>query len=146
MKAPDYVVRYSLIKEPTCFEQFRVVSSSRAHEFIRGIYKDIDVYESFYMITLDSNNNVTGYVKIGQGGISGTVADPILIMKYAIESLSKAVILVHNHPSGNLDVSNADKELTRRVKVTLKELEINLLDHLILTKDDYMSFGDDGLI
>jgi DNA repair protein RadC len=87
-----------------------------------------------------------GWVKISQGGITGTVADPRLIFQAALLTNSSALILSHNHPSGNLNPSQADIELTRKIKEGGKILEISLLDHLIISGDGYYSFADEGMI
>jgi DNA repair protein RadC len=84
------------------------------------------------------------YAKISQGGITGTVVDPRLVAKYAVESLAVGVILAHNHPSGNLKPSTPDKVLTDKVKEGLKYLDIKLLDHIILTNDGYYSMMEEG--
>ena len=83
---------------------------------------------------------------IGRGGISGTVADVRVILKLGIENLASGIILAHNHPSGNLAPSNADISLTHKVKESAKLMDINVLDHLIVTDTAYYSFADKGKI
>lgn len=123
-----------------------VIKSSRdANEYIQKLYSDdIDLYESFYLLLLNSRNKIKGHVKISQGGVSGTVADPKLIMLYAAQTLSTAVILVHNHPSGNLKPSVSDIKLTRKIKDALNLIDVSTLDHIISTSDGYYSFADMG--
>lgn len=87
-----------------------------------------------------------GYAKISQGGLSNTIIDIRLIAKYAIDVLAASVILVHNHPSGSVLPSSCDNELTRRVAQGLKLLNIKLLDHIIISEDNYYSFSDEGAI
>lgn len=101
-----------------------------------------------FLLLLNNSNNTLGYVKISQGGITGTVVDIRIIAKYAIESLATAVILCHNHPSGNLKPSEADKILTTKVYKGLELLDIKVLDHIILVPDseEYFSFADEGLM
>ena len=89
---------------------------------------------------LDRKNNVTGWAKISQGGVAGTVVDLKIIMKYAIECLASNVIFVHNHPSGSLEASDADISITNKAKKALKLIDINLLDHVIITDKTKESF------
>ena len=87
-----------------------------------------------------------GYAKISQGGIVGTVIDATIIAKYCVEALATSVILAHNHPSGGLVPSQQDKDITRKIKDTLKIFDCNVLDHIILTEDSFFSFADEGLM
>lgn len=141
------VDEYKLTKKSTNFNRAKITSSTNAATFARQFYyEDIEIYESFFLVLLNQSSNTTGYVKISQGGTAGTVVDVALIAKYAVESLSRAVILVHNHPSGNLKPSDADKSITKRTKAALDLFSIKVLDHIILTADGYYSFGDEGLM
>ena len=87
-----------------------------------------------------------GYLKLSEGGISGTVADSRLIFSTALKSLASSLILLHNHPSGNNKPSNADIELTKKLVSIGKLMEIPVLDHLIICQDSYYSFADEGHI
>jgi DNA repair protein RadC len=95
---------------------------------------------------VDQSNHTIGYAKISQGGVAGTVVDPIIVAKYAIDSLSKGVILAHNHPSGNLTPSEADRTITNKIKAGLNLFDITVLDHIILTEDSFTSFADEGFL
>ena len=95
---------------------------------------------------LDNSNSSVGYAKISQGGITGTVVDLRIIAKYAVESLCTSVIIAHNHPSGKTTPSEADKTVTNKIKSALATLDINLMDHIILTETEHFSFADNGLI
>jgi DNA repair protein RadC len=129
------------------FEIVQIQTSKNGETFARQFYgDDLEIFESFFLILLDRQHKTIGWVKISQGGVAGTVVDPILVAKYAIDTLSSGVILVHNHPSGNLQPSDADRSLTRRVKEGLNLFNISVLDHIILTKDSYYSFSDNGEI
>jgi DNA repair protein RadC len=99
-----------------------------------------------FIMMLNRAGMVTSYAKISQGGTSGTVADPKIIAKYAVDDLCSSVILVHNHPSGNREPSEEDKYLTKRVKQGLSMFDIKLHDHVILTTDGYTSLANEGLI
>lgn len=129
------------------FKAVKITSSKTCVEFARQFYTDdIEIFESFFLALLDRQNQTIGWAKISQGGVAGTVVDPIIVAKYAIDTLSSSVILVHNHPSGNLNPSVADKEITKKIKGTLNLFNVEVLDHIILTKDSFYSFADNGLL
>lgn len=139
--------RYELRKVAEDFPRAKICGSKDSETYIRQFYfEDLEVYESFFILLLNRNNGTIGYAKISQGGISGTVVDVKIIAKYAVESLATAVILAHNHPSGNLSPSDADIQITTRIQSALKTLDIQCLDHIILTAESYFSFTDNGLI
>ena len=134
-------------KTPSNFEKVKIISSNDAFKVIKQFYfDDIDIFESFFILCLNRNNQTIAYAKISQGGVAGTVVDIKLIAKYAIDCLASGVILAHNHPSGNLKPSNEDLAITKKVKEGLKILDIQVLDHIILTSDGYLSFGDEGIL
>mgnify|MGYP003520829380 FL=1 len=134
-------------KTPSNFEKVKIISSNDAFQIIKQFYfDDIDIFESFFILCLNRNNQTIAYAKISQGGVAGTVVDIKLIAKYAIDCLASGVILAHNHPSGNLKPSNEDLAITKRIKEGLKILDISVLDHLILTSQGYLSFGDEGIL
>ena len=133
-------------KTPTNFEKVKIVSSKDAFKVISQFYfDDIDIFESFFILCLNRNNQTIAYAKISQGGVSGTVVDIKLIAKYAIDCLASSVILAHNHPSGNLKPSPEDIKITQRAREALKILDIQVLDHVILTSDGYYSFKDESM-
>lgn len=103
-------------------------------------------HEEFYAIFLSRANVIKGIECISKGGVSGTVADGKLIFKKALEKTASAIILCHNHPSGNLKPSKADKDLTTKMVEFGKYIEMPVLDHLIITNNSYFSFADQGLI
>lgn len=125
----------------------KIHTSMDAAKYIKRFYfDDIEVYESFFMLMLNRSNTTVAYAKISQGGTVGTVVDLKIIAKYAIDGLASSVILAHNHPSGNKQPSQADRDMTKKVKEALKLFEIQVLDHIILTSESYFSFGDEGII
>ena len=141
------IKEFTLKKNETNFKKVKITDSKSASEYARQFYyDDIEIYESFFIILLNNHNNTIGYVKISQGGITGTVVDKRIVLKYAIESLATSFICVHNHPSGNTKPSNADIELTKSLKQAAQLLDIQLMDHVILTKESYTSLADEGLI
>ena len=95
---------------------------------------------------LNRANKVIGIYEVSSGGMSGTVADPKLIFSAALKSCATSMVLSHNHPSGNLKPSNADLRLTSKIKAGGELLDIDVLDHIILTSEGYFSFADEGLI
>ncbi|AKD54542.1 RadC family protein [Spirosoma radiotolerans] len=103
-------------------------------------------HEEFWILLMNRANEIMRPVLISTGGVSGTVADPKLIFKQAIEHLASSMILFHNHPSGNLLPSQADKDLTKKLKEAGRLLDIPVLDHLIFTDKAYYSFADEGIL
>jgi DNA repair protein RadC len=123
----------------------KITAAHVAFKVIKQLWKsDMDIYESAYAIFLNRNNVPIGWMRISQGGISGTVMDPKLIAKNAIQSLASGVIIAHNHPSGNLTPSHADHEATKKIAHCLRMADTKLLDHLILAGDSFVSFQDEG--
>ena len=106
----------------------------------------IELVEQFKAMFTNRANKVLGILNVSTGGVTGTVADPRVIFVAAIKAGATGLIVAHNHPSGNLIASQSDIELTRRLKEAGKVLEIQLLDHLIVTTEGYFSFADEGLI
>ena len=139
------ISEYSLKYTKTDIQKTKVTTSESASNVIRKFYfDDINIYESFFILLLNRANNTTGFAKISQGGTAGTVVDIKIIAKYAVESLSSAVIICHNHPSGDKRPSDADLNITRRIKDALLLLDVKLIDHIIITENDFYSFADNG--
>lgn len=130
-------------KESESNQKTFIKSSKDAYEFISPFLSDLH-HEEFWAIYLNRNNSIIHYAKIGQGGISATIADIRIILKTAIEQLASGIIICHNHPSGNIKPSESDISLTNRIKEAAKLLEINLLDHIIFTDKSYFSFADEA--
>lgn len=105
----------------------------------------LELKECFYTLYLNRNNQILGYLLVSVGGIAGTVMDVRNILQTALKANACSIIIAHNHPSGNLDPSDTDKRLTRQIMEAGKLLEIQVLDHIILTDEGYMSFADEGL-
>lgn len=123
----------------------KITGSDIVYELVKPDLLDLD-YEEFWVLLLNRANQVIKKVKISAGGVSGTVADPKLIFKYALDILASGIILVHNHPSGNLRPSQADIHLTNKIAQGGKLLDISVLDHLIFTNKSYFSFADEGMM
>ncbi|MBI5010883.1 MAG: DNA repair protein RadC [Bacteroidia bacterium] len=103
-------------------------------------------HEEFWILFLNRSNRVISRMKLSQGGISGTVTDVRIVMKKAIENLASGIIVCHNHPSGNLNPSESDTKITQKIKEAGNLMDIQLLDHLIISDKDYYSFADNGLL
>jgi len=122
-------------------------SPDESASFLRRIIgRRMQVQEVFVAVFLNYANRPIGYLIMSVGGISGTVVDPPIIAVAALKSLASGVIISHNHPSGNLKPSQADMDITRKLKSALSTLNINLLDHIIVTTNGYYSFANEGLI
>lgn len=116
--------------------------------FIRSIYdpQTIELQEQFFVLFLNQRNEIIGYYKHSKGAINVTVADIRIILATALKSLAISIIIAHNHPSGSLIASDADKKLTAKLKEAARLMEISLLDHIIVTPKSYLSFAEQGLV
>lgn len=147
MKEYKRVVSFRIVKEEyNDMESVLIKNSRNIADFARPLFGgDICVLEKMFLITLNQSNKIVSATCISQGGISGTVVDVRLILKYALEGLATSVILVHNHPSGNLRPSEKDISITKQVKAALDICDIRLLDHIIITEKEYYSFRDNSI-
>ena len=132
-------------KESEPDEKLKVITSADAASIFKPLLSDLP-HEEFWILLLNRNNLVIDKVMVSQGGLSGTVIDVRIILKMALEKLACSIILCHNHPSGNLIPSEADKEITRKIKEAGKHMDIPVLDHVIIGNGSYFSFADEGLI
>jgi DNA repair protein RadC len=124
---------------------FKITGSADAFRLMHPILSDLP-YEEFWVLFLNRSNKMISKSKISQGGITGTVTDIRLILKTALDQLATSIILCHNHPSGNLQPSDADISITRRLKESAILMDISLLDHLIIAGRNYFSFADENRI
>jgi DNA repair protein RadC len=125
----------------------KVAGSRDVYDVLHRIWSDrIDHVEEFMVLCLNRANRILGWAKISQGGLSGTVADPKVIFQVALKSNACSLILAHNHPSGNLQPSEADIHLTRKLKDAGLMLDLPVLDHLIVSSEGYYSFADEGML
>jgi DNA repair protein RadC len=132
-------------KDRVVDEKTKITSSADAYNELKSVLLDKN-HEEFWVLLLNRANRVIKKFQVSQGGVAGTVADPKIIFKAALEELASGIILAHNHPSGNLTASQADLDLTRKLKEGGKLLEIQVLDHLIIAGQKYLSFTDEALI
>jgi len=121
-----------------------IKSSEDAHQQLKNLFTRIDYKEEFYILMLNSANQVLGWSKISEGGTSGTVVDIKIVFQHALLAHASSIIVAHNHPSGNLKPSQADIQITRKLKEAGIVLEIPVLDHLIITRSGYHSLADSG--
>jgi DNA repair protein RadC len=142
-----YTPEVTLKKNKSDFPKVKITNSEDAVKFMRNFYKDdIEIYESMFLLMLNRISTTIAFAKISQGGIAGTLVDIRIIAKYAIDSLSSRVIICHNHPSGNTAPSDADLQLTQRIKKTLDIFDCKLCDHIIITEKGYFSFSDNEIL
>jgi len=123
----------------------KITGSSDVARYLRPLIGDLP-HEEFWVLFLNRQNKVVDKQRLSQGGISGTVIDVRLVLKMALEKHATSLIFAHNHPSGNLEASDADRKITRQVKDAGVIMDIPLLDHLIITQGGYFSFADEGLL
>ncbi|QHT70743.1 JAB domain-containing protein [Rhodocytophaga rosea] len=126
----------------------KVASSHDAYTLLHSSWdpEKLEFVEQFKILLLNRANCVLGLVEVSTGGVAGTVADPKLIFAAALKANASSIILAHNHPSGNLKPSEADLQLTRKLKEAGKFLDLPILDHLIITGESYYSFADTGAV
>jgi len=124
-------------------ERKKVTNSQDVFDYLHGIFGDSN-YEAFYILLLNRANKIIRDIMISEGGFSGTVADPKKIFKIALENGASSVILCHNHPSGNIQPSEADIRLTSKLRKAGEILDLPVIDHIILGDDKYYSFADEG--
>jgi len=137
VKVGNKILSHDLVKSPqSAVEIFRKFWNKNS----------IVIRESAYAMFLNRANEVIAIYEVGKGGVTGVVMDPELIASVAVKSLARGVIIAHNHPSGNLTPSPQDKQMTNKIKEGLKFLDIQLLDHFIITENSYFSFADEGIL
>jgi len=122
-----------------------VIQSKDVAEYLRARLKYMR-HEVFAVMFLNRANKIKHYEIISEGGITGTVADPRIILKKALENDAVSVILCHNHPSGSIKPSKADEDLTQKIKEAASYFDIRVLDHIIVSEEGYYSFADEGLL
>ncbi|AWX43829.1 UPF0758 protein [Flagellimonas maritima] len=127
-------------------EKVSKISGSRdAFELLYPLVGDLE-HEEFWIVYLNNSNKVIHKAQLSKGGITGTLVDVRLVLKQALELGAVGIVLAHNHPSGTLTPSTADKQITQKLKKASEALDIKILDHLILTGNSYLSFADQGIL
>jgi DNA repair protein RadC len=123
----------------------KIGSSQDVYHLLQPLLGDLE-HEEFWILFLNNSNKVMHKAQLSKGGITGTLVDVRLIMKQTLDLGAVAIILAHNHPSGTLKPSNADKQITQKIKLACETLDIKVLDHLIITQKSYYSFADDKIL
>ncbi|QDO93775.1 JAB domain-containing protein [Formosa sediminum] len=121
----------------------KITSSASVFEVMQPLLGELP-HEEFWIIYLNNSNTILQKQQLSKGGITGTLVDVRLTLKKALELGATALILVHNHPSGNLKPSVADKQITQKLKIAASSLDIKVLDHVIVTEHSYFSFADEN--
>lgn len=132
-------------KEHNSIEMTKVLSSADAYRLIYPYFADLQ-HEEFWIILLNRSNKLISISPISKGGVSGTVADPKIVFKIALEKLASSIILCHNHPSGSIKPSDADIALTKKMSAAGSLLDIVVADHVIAGDKDFYSFADEGMM
>lgn len=132
-------------KEAGIQKKEKIISSKDIFEILNSTFLDLP-HEEFHLLLLNRTNAVIRKEFVSRGGISGTVVDPKIIFKIALEHKASSIILCHNHPSGNLKPSHEDIALTKKIKEAGSFLEIPILDHVIFSDKGYFSFADEGMM
>lgn len=136
-----------VVPSKTDFPSIKIGKSQDVYDAYKTLFgSSILAYESFYLLLLNKANRVVGYAELSKGGVAGTIVDPIIVAKYAIDVLASNVVAMHNHPSCNLKPSSADHDITKTLVKALDLFNIRLLDHLIVCEEGFYSFADEGLI
>lgn len=131
-------------REEETVELKKVTSSKAVFEIMQPIIGELP-HEEFWVLYLNNSNKVIYKAQLSKGGITGTVVDVRLIFKTALEQNATSIILSHNHPSGKLQASDADLQITKKLKAAGEQLDIKVLDHIIVTENGYLSFQDEGI-
>ena len=129
----------------SALEKTVIKTSADIAQYMLTRIKDFG-YEVFAVLFLNKANKINHFEIISRGGLTGTVADPRIILRIALEQGATSLVLCHNHPSGNLRPSKADEELTDKIKMAARYLDILVMDHLIVSEEGYFSFADGGLL
>ncbi|MDR6846332.1 RadC family protein [Flavobacterium granuli] len=125
-------------------ELAKITSSKAVFEVMQPIIGEL-THEEFWVLFLNNSNKILFKTQLSKGGMTGTIVDIRIIFKIAFEQNATAIILTHNHPSGKLQASDADIQITKKIKTAGQQLDIPVLDHIIVTETDYYSFADEGI-
>ena len=148
MKHNTQVSEIQVSYSPNLLVDMSIKNSKKSFELMLNEWEleTLQMQEEVKIILLNRSNKVLGIYSLAKGGLTSCIVDVRIILSIALKTLATGIILVHNHPSGNLKPSKADLDITKKLKNSCDLLDISLLDHLIITKDNYFSFADEGLI
>jgi DNA repair protein RadC len=142
-KVAEAIISYQNPVKPS--ERVKITKSQDAYELLVANWdSSVELYESFKILMLNKANKVLGISLVGDGGVSNCVVDPKRVFTAALLASCSSIILCHNHPSGNFQPSEADRQITKKVHAAGLLLDIAVLDHLIITSESYYSFADNG--
>ena len=127
-------------------DRMKITGSTESYCAFKLFWPAYDHIEFMYMLMLNRQNQVLGYHQISKGGMTGTIIDIRVVFQVALKACATSILVAHNHPSGNLEVSSADRKITQNLKEAGLILEIPLLDHLILSSEGYYSMADEGIL
>ena len=145
MIVSEIEITYNPIIKPS--ERVKITGAKEAAELFRSIWdKNLLIRESFYAMYLNRANKVLGFHLVSKGGVTGTVVDPKCVYQVALKANSTNVLVAHNHPSGNTEPSSADIAITRKLKEAGLMLDIQLLDHIILLPEGFISMANEGYV
>lgn len=144
MQIAEIEIRYKS-KVPAS-EREVIRTSMDCYNIFKELFPDIEHRERMVLLLLNRRNAVLGHYLVSIGGTSGTVCDPKIVFQVCLKANASYLVLAHNHPSGNLTPSKADIDLTKKIKEGAKLLELQLMDHLIITAESYYSFADEGVL
>tara|TARA_R110000764_G_scaffold57759_1_gene125713 strand:- start:1274 stop:1717 length:444 start_codon:yes stop_codon:yes gene_type:complete len=147
MKASEIKIVYKA--KVKAKDRITINSSKSIHEFLRGVFDEgtIGYTESSYLIMLNRKNEILGYTKLSEGGVSSCIIDAKVVFQYGLKANASAIILAHNHPSGNMMASQADISITEKIKTVGRALDLPILDHIIMSPEyKYYSFADEGIL
>lgn len=147
MQIPEIKISVSFDKKLKKSELFKITSSKDCADIFRKVFNadTFDWCEEFVILCLNNSNKVMGFYKLSSGGMTATIVDVRMVFTLALNCCATSIILAHNHPSGKLMASDADKDVTRKIKTAGEFLDIKVLDHIILTDESYLSFQDEGI-
>jgi len=145
---PQIQINVSFDRHVKTNQLYKITSSKDAAELFQKVFNSDTFYwqEEMILLCLNNAHKVIGFYKLSSGGITGTLADIRMIYAIALKSGAVAIMIAHNHPSGTLRASESDISITKKLVKAGETLDIKLLDHIILTDEDYFSFSDNGLI
>jgi DNA repair proteins len=148
MNTETKVSEIQVAYHPCKMFEVTLTTSSDVIAIIRTVWDEgrIEMQEEVKVLPVNSSNAVIGVYNLSKGGITASLVDIRLILSVALKCLATGLILVHNHPSGNLNPSSADLSIVKKLKTACKLLDISLLDSIIITKESYTSFNDEGLL
>lgn len=132
-------------KDAAVFQENKITGSKDAADVFTPLLGDLN-HEEFWVMLLNRGNKIIDTFMVSQGGVSGTVIDVRMILKIALEKLASSIILCHNHPSGTMQASDSDLQITKKIKEAATVMDITVLDHLIIGQKQYLSMADEGIL